>query len=64
MTLVVDGQRAPLVAHRAVVDEGDERAGHLFADPAGEDRDRFGDVVGLEPVPAGLVEQHSPAAAT
>ena len=35
-----------------------------LAHPAGEHRDRLGDVVGLQPVPAGLVEQHSAAART
>ena len=35
-----------------------------LAHPAGEDRHRLGDVVGLEAVAARLVEQHSPAAAT
>ena len=33
MALVVDGQRAPLVAHRPVVDQRHERAGHLLRPP-------------------------------
>ena len=64
MALVVDGQGAPLVAHRPVVHKRHEGAGYQLADPAGEDGDGLGDVVGLEPVTAGLMEQHSPAART
>ena len=59
--LVVDGERAPLAAHGAVVDQRDQGAGHQLADLADVDRGVLHDVVGLEPVPAGLVEEDPPA---
>ena len=54
---------APLVPVGAVVDERDERAGHLLADPAAEHRCVTIDEIGLEAVAARLVEEHTAGAA-
>ena len=62
VALVVDRQRAPLAGHRAVVDDGDERRGDELAGLARVDAGALGDVVGLEAVAAGLVEQHATGA--
>ncbi|GIU86329.1 MAG: hypothetical protein KatS3mg009_0844 [Acidimicrobiia bacterium] len=61
--LVVDRERAPLARVGAVVDEGDARRRHPLADLPGEHRRVLRDVVGLETVAAGLVEQHTARAA-
>ena len=56
--LVVDGVAAPLLGHGPVVDERDQRRGHLLAEAALEHRGALVDQVLLQPVAAGLVEQH------
>ena len=61
-TFVVDGEAAPLAAHRAVVDERHERRRHLLAEATGEHRCTLADEVGLEPVPTRLVEHHAATA--
>ena len=61
--LVVDGERAPLARVRAVVDQRDERRRDLLADSIREHRPVLLHEVGLEPVPASLVEQHAARAA-
>ena len=62
VALVVDGDGAPLVGHRAVVDQRDQRRRHQLADAAREHRRALGHEVGLEAVAARLVEQHAAAA--
>ena len=62
MALVVEADGAPLAAHRAVVDQRDERRGHQLALLAAVHAATLGDQVGLEAVTARLVEQHAAAA--
>ncbi len=59
MSLVVDRERPPLAPVRAVVDQRDQRRRDELAHVAREHRCVLVDVVGLEPVPARLVEQHA-----
>ena len=51
------------MAHRPVVHERYRGGGHLLSDLAGEDRNGLGDVIGLQPVTTGLVEEHAAATA-
>ena len=60
--LVVDGEGPPLGPHRPVIDQGDQGAGHQLADPAGVHRGVLDDVVRLEPMAAGLVEEDAATA--
>ena len=61
---VVDREVPPFAGHGAVVDEGDERSGNLFADPVGEDARRFGHEVCFEAMAARLMKKHSPTTGT
>ena len=62
VAFVVDADRAPLGAHRAVVDERDERRGDQLAGLVAVDAGALRDQVCLEAVAARLVEQHAAAA--
>ena len=57
--LVVDTQRPPPAGQRAVVDGGDDGARDRLADLASEDGRSLADKVGFEPMPTGLVEEHT-----
>jgi hypothetical protein len=62
VAFVVDADRTPLGAHRAVVDERDERRGDELALLAAVHAATLGHQVGLEAVTARLVEQHAATA--
>src|SRR5438067_1328891 len=59
IAFVVDVDGAAAAGNSAVVDDGDELAGHIFPELSGEERRAFADEVGLEPVPDGFVEEDS-----
>ena len=63
MALVVNGQRAPLGSHRAVIDQRHAAGRHLRANPAGEHRRALAHQIGFEPMPACLMEQDPAPAA-
>jgi len=57
--LVIDGERAAPLAHRAVVDHGDALGGDLLAHQAGERRGLLAIEITFQPVPDGFVQHHA-----